>query len=140
MSEPDTTVPDGNDAIKLEQLLQELKTIEPRLGRPNELPDDMDRVRLIAHSVNNILTSLALKESLGLEIHALERVSKQSLLKLLSAGFVIQSESFQRMAAQWSTLSVDQQARWVESLTFPQVRGLLANLSIQSMNPPAACP
>jgi len=38
------------------QLQTQIKEVQSRLGTAAELPDDLDRVRAIAHQLNNILT------------------------------------------------------------------------------------
>jgi hypothetical protein len=44
----------------IELKIDELKTVEKRLGSPAELPTDLDRAREIAHSINNLLTTYRL--------------------------------------------------------------------------------
>jgi hypothetical protein len=45
---------------EIEMKIDELKTIEKRLGSPSELPADIEQAREIAHRVNNLLTTYRL--------------------------------------------------------------------------------
>jgi hypothetical protein len=44
----------------IEVKIDELKTVEKRLGSPSELPADMDQARELAHRINNLLTTYRL--------------------------------------------------------------------------------
>jgi len=44
----------------IELKIDELKTIEARLGSPAELPTDLDRATDLAHRINNLLTTCRL--------------------------------------------------------------------------------
>jgi hypothetical protein len=45
---------------EIELKIDELKTVEKRLGSPSELATDLDQAREIAHSINNLLTTYRL--------------------------------------------------------------------------------
>jgi hypothetical protein len=45
---------------EIEQKIDELKSVEKRLGSTAELPTDMEQARDIAHRVNNLLTTYRL--------------------------------------------------------------------------------
>jgi hypothetical protein len=42
---------------EIELKIDELKTVEKRLGSPSELAADLDHARELAHSINNLLTT-----------------------------------------------------------------------------------
>ena len=50
---------------EIELKIDEIKTIEKRLGTPAELPPDLDRARELAHRINNLLTTFRLGSDLS---------------------------------------------------------------------------
>jgi hypothetical protein len=50
---------------EIEAKIDELKSVEGRLGTSSELPADLDRARELAHKLNNLLTAYKLTSDLN---------------------------------------------------------------------------
>jgi hypothetical protein len=50
--------------MEIELRINELKTVEARLGTLSELAGDLDRARELAHKVNNLVTTYRLGSDL----------------------------------------------------------------------------